>query len=66
MTNTPALDRAKAVHCMPTKIIGKQCLVCGYSEIIQVRPAYVVCNKLHMEIPNNFTCDEYDRYGAGE
>lgn len=66
MTNTPARDRAIGVHCRFTNIIGKQCLVCGHSEIIQNRPAYVVCDKLQMEIPCNYTCDKFDRYGEVE
>lgn len=59
MTNTPAFDRAKAAHCRPTKITGKQCLVCWYSKTIRNRPSHVVCTRLHMEIPNDHTCDEY-------
>lgn len=62
-SHTPALDRAKNAHCRATIMIGKQCLVCGHSKIIENRPAYVVCDKLQMEMPGNYTCDKFDRYG---
>lgn len=61
--HTPARDRAIGVHCKFTNIVGKQCFSCRHSEIIKNRPKYVVCNKLQMEIPSNYTCDKFDKYG---